>query len=361
MKNNHLSFSIIVLIILSIFLIQSCRQTASEKDCSKNSGTDWKAETSYDITPHFHPSDSLCFCINGESNFKISSVQTKNKVNGFQEVLGFFADAAFDGTHKKYSSGPIGIPDFIDTLSNEQFYSYIRKSDNNIPKSAITALRFNQEWYYDKKKKKIVVKVTDAGLMLKKYSDSDEFLGYQGLCYFKFENRTSDAVPDQLYSLPEILWAKSFPVALNFDSVNPGNIIQPASSGWCESIKIQFNKELPQILFEEVIAGNVDVYPAKTDGSPDFSRNLSESEIKKLITFRDTVYTENPQTGEMDMKVTDHEISPENILKIRINQSWDFDKKQFRMTSKITSTAVLKDNYLMGEVKNSEPLFWIKF
>ena len=82
--------------------------------------------------------------------------------------------------------------------------------------------------------------------------------------------------------LGEIVWAKEFNLAFRKEGdavyITPDQDWQEGE-GQCRPLKSMYQAELPWILFEGVLKGKIRAYPAKPDGSPDFSKSLSIEEL----------------------------------------------------------------------------------
>ena len=113
------------------------------------------------------------------------------------------------------------------------------------------------------------------------------------------------------------------------------------------------------ILFE----GTITAYSTGPIGADDeFTQELTIDEVKGMLFKMDTVYTDNPETGDQDMSVVPNEIKTDKIKVYELKEEWFFDRQKSVMEVRIIGIAPLKEKQNdQGEVVGYERLFWIYF
>lgn len=109
--------------------------------------------------------------------------------------------------------------------------------------------------------------------------------------------------------------------------------------------------------------GTITAYSTGPIGSDDeFTQQLTVDEVKGMLFKMDTVYTENPETGDQDMSVVPNEIKTDKIKIYELKEEWFFDKQKSVMEVRIIGIAPMKEKMNdQGEVQGYERLFWIYF
>ena len=93
-----------------------------------------------------------------------------------------------------------------------------------------------------------------------------------------------------------------------------------------------------------------------------FTDPLTLTELETLFHRRDTVYTEDLETGELVPVVQDIDVEAASITRYLLKEDWVFDKQRSVMDIRIIGLApmheVLGDD---GELRGHAPLFWLYF
>lgn len=96
-----------------------------------------------------------------------------------------------------------------------------------------------------------------------------------------------------------------------------------------------------EILIDAVKRGKISAYSNIDDR---FTTPLNMESFERTIGgTKDTVYVENPETGEQIMKIVDHEFDINSVTKYRIKEDWVFDRNAGRMVIRIVGIAPLID------------------
>lgn len=120
-------------------------------------------------------------------------------------------------------------------------------------------------------------------------------------------------------------------------------------------------KALIIIIKEALIDGRLTAYGnALTDDQ--FNLPMTKSEVEALFVKVDTLFRENPDTGEQEKVPQKIELGAEDIIKYQVKEDWFFDKQRSVLDVRIIGICPLRisksDN---GDVKGFSPMFWIYF
>ncbi len=109
--------------------------------------------------------------------------------------------------------------------------------------------------------------------------------------------------------------------------------------------------------------GTITAYSTGPIGSDDeFTQQLTVDEVKGMLFKMDTVYTENPETGDQEATVVPNEVKTDKIKVYELKEEWFFDKQKSVMEVRIIGIAPMKEKMNdQGEVVGYERLFWIYF
>lgn len=115
-------------------------------------------------------------------------------------------------------------------------------------------------------------------------------------------------------------------------------------------------KKLVDAIFEAVYDGRVTAYDFISD------EPLSIEEVKEIESSIDTLYIENFETGELEMKVVEADLRRDEITKVFLKEDWYFDEENFRLDKKVLGLAFAKESYdSKGNLRGHEPLFIVYF
>jgi gliding motility associated protien GldN len=115
-----------------------------------------------------------------------------------------------------------------------------------------------------------------------------------------------------------------------------------------------------EIILDAVKKGKIKAYSNMDDR---FTTALSKDQIMELLIGKpDTVMVENPETGEMIMKISSREFNPDVVTKYRIKEDWVFDRNLGRMVVRIIGVAPIQDRLNEdGTFRASQAVFWLYY
>lgn len=115
-----------------------------------------------------------------------------------------------------------------------------------------------------------------------------------------------------------------------------------------------------EILLDGVKKGKIKAYSNFDDR---FTQALSRDQITEMLVGKpDTVMSENPVTGQVEMRISNREFNPDVVTKYRIKEDWMFDRNLGRMVVRIIGIAPLIDRYNDdGTYRGSQPMFWLYY
>jgi gliding motility associated protien GldN len=116
-----------------------------------------------------------------------------------------------------------------------------------------------------------------------------------------------------------------------------------------------------EILIDAVKKGKIFAYSNIDDR---FTTPLNMESFERTIGgTKDTVWVENPDTGEQTMKIVDHEFDPTSVTTYRIKEDWIFDRNLGRMVIRIVGIAPLIDqkSETTGDILYTSPMFWLSY
>lgn len=115
-------------------------------------------------------------------------------------------------------------------------------------------------------------------------------------------------------------------------------------------------KMLVDAIFDAIYEGRVTPYDFITDDP------LTVEDVKAIESSIDTIYIEDFETGEMEMKVVENELRRDEITKVFFKEDWYFDKVNFKMEKKVIGISLAIENYdKNGNLRGYQPLFIIYF
>lgn len=119
-------------------------------------------------------------------------------------------------------------------------------------------------------------------------------------------------------------------------------------------------RNLITVIRDAVLEGTITAYSSEDDR---FLKPMTKMEVEAIGAGIDTIYIENDETGEQEMKIQKKEFNPDDIKEFRIKEDWFFDKQKSVMEVRIIGICPVKEKIDMstGESKGSEPMFWIYF
>jgi len=115
-----------------------------------------------------------------------------------------------------------------------------------------------------------------------------------------------------------------------------------------------------EIVIDAIKKGKVKAYSNFDDR---FTTALTKDQVLELVSGKmDTVYVEDPVTGNKVMKVTKRDFNPDEYTKYRIKEDVIFDRNLGRQITRIIGIAPYKDIYNEdGSYRASQALFWVYY
>lgn len=115
-----------------------------------------------------------------------------------------------------------------------------------------------------------------------------------------------------------------------------------------------------EILIDAVKRGKIMAYSSMDDR---FTTPFTKDQIMDVLVGKpDTIYIENPETGEREMKISRTDFNPNAITKFRIKEDVIFDRNLGRRVTRIIGLAPLLDKKSSsGEFIGSGPFFWLYY
>ena len=115
-----------------------------------------------------------------------------------------------------------------------------------------------------------------------------------------------------------------------------------------------------EILIDAVKKGKVMAYSPMDER---FTTSFTKDQIMDVLVGKpDTIYIENIETGEREMKISRTEFDPNSITKFRIKEDVIFDRNLGRKVTRIIGLAPLLDKKSSsGEFIGNAPFFWLYY
>ena len=114
-----------------------------------------------------------------------------------------------------------------------------------------------------------------------------------------------------------------------------------------------------KILSDAALAGGLPVYSTEDDK---FSKRLSPTDVRGMLSVRDTVVIFEPETYSEIVKVVENDINWENVKRFRVKESWFFDTKTSTLRHRILGIApIIEERDEEGNFRFEKPLFWVYY
>jgi len=114
-----------------------------------------------------------------------------------------------------------------------------------------------------------------------------------------------------------------------------------------------------KILSDAALAGELPVYSTEDDK---FSKRLSPTDVRGMLSVRDTVVIFEPETYSEIVKVVENDINWENVKRFRVKESWFFDTKTSTLRHRILGIApIIEERDEEGNFRFEKPLFWVYY
>ena len=116
-----------------------------------------------------------------------------------------------------------------------------------------------------------------------------------------------------------------------------------------------------QIMLDAINGGKAQVYSGMDD---DFATPIDPKEALSVAGgSTDSIYVPDPVTGITTLQVITNEINWNNVNKLRLKETWFFNKQTSTMEVRIMGICPLYDNYdpATGDFRGEVPVFWVFF
>ena len=111
-----------------------------------------------------------------------------------------------------------------------------------------------------------------------------------------------------------------------------------------------------------LVDGSITAYDDGLGEGDQFKKALLPMEVKQLLEKRDTLQTEDPDTGELKEVIIDNPITAADVISYKLKEDWIFDKQRSVVDIRIIGIApVIADKGSDGEFRGPKTLFWLYF
>lgn len=111
-----------------------------------------------------------------------------------------------------------------------------------------------------------------------------------------------------------------------------------------------------------LVDGSITAYDDGLGEGDQFKKALLPMEVKQLLEKRDTLQTEDPDTGELKEVIIDNPITAGDVISYKLKEDWIFDKQRSVVDIRIIGIApVIADKGSDGEFRGPKTLFWLYF
>jgi gliding motility associated protien GldN len=175
--------------------------------------------------------------------------------------------------------------------------------------------------------------------------------------YIKEHTKTKRVVPYTHIREADVMWARRVWRTIDLREKMNHPLYFPTEA-------INDRKSLFDVIRQGLLTdGSITAYSVGPVGTDDeFKKPLLTSELKELFTRLDTQYTENLETGDMDMVVQEINLETRDIMMYNIKEDWIFDKQRSTMDIRILGIAPMKEmRGEDGEIRGYTPLFWLYY
>ncbi len=115
-----------------------------------------------------------------------------------------------------------------------------------------------------------------------------------------------------------------------------------------------------EILLDAIKKGKIKAYSNFDDR---FTTALTKDQVTEMLAGKkDTVWVEDPTTGERVMKITERMFNPDAVTKYRVKEDWIIDRNLGKEVVRIIAIAPLLDKFNEdGSFRASQPMFWLYY
>jgi gliding motility associated protien GldN len=175
--------------------------------------------------------------------------------------------------------------------------------------------------------------------------------------YIKEHTKTKRVVPYTHIREADVMWARRVWRTIDLREKMNHPLYFPTEA-------INDRKSLFDVIRQGLMVdGSITAYSVGPVGTDDeFKKPLLASELKELFTRLDTQYTENLESGDMDMVVQEINLESRDIMMYNVKEDWIFDKQRSTMDIRILGIAPMQEKRGEdGEIRGYSPLFWLYY
>jgi gliding motility associated protien GldN len=175
--------------------------------------------------------------------------------------------------------------------------------------------------------------------------------------YIKEHTKTKRVVPYTHIREADVMWARRVWRTIDLREKMNHPLYFPTEA-------INDRKSLFDVIRQGLMVdGSITAYSVGPVGTDDeFKKPLLAGELKELFTRLDTQYTENLESGDMDMVVQEINLESRDIMMYNIKEDWIFDKQRSTMDIRILGIAPMQEKRGEdGEIRGYSPLFWLYY
>ena len=172
--------------------------------------------------------------------------------------------------------------------------------------------------------------------------------------YIKEHTKTKRVVPYTHIREADVMWARRVWRTIDLREKMNHPLYFPTEA-------INDRKSLFDVIRQGLMVdGSITAYSVGPVGTDDeFKKPLLASELKELFTRLDTQYTENLESGDMDMVVQEINLESRDIMMYNVKEDWIFDKQRSTMDIRILGMQEKRGED--GEIRGYSPLFWLYY
>jgi gliding motility associated protien GldN len=175
--------------------------------------------------------------------------------------------------------------------------------------------------------------------------------------YIKEHTKTKRVVPYTHIREADVMWARRVWRTIDLREKMNHPLYFPTEA-------INDRKSLFDVIRQGLMVdGSITAYSVGPVGTDDeFKKPLLAGELKELFTRLDTQYTENLESGDMDMVVQEINLESRDIMMYNVKEDWIFDKQRSTMDIRILGIAPMQEKRGEdGEIRGYSPLFWLYY
>lgn len=175
--------------------------------------------------------------------------------------------------------------------------------------------------------------------------------------YIKEHTKTKRVVPYAHIREADVMWAKRVWRIIDLKEKINHPLYYPTEP-------INDRKNLFDVIRNALLVeGSITAYdPGPLLDDDEFTKPMLPSELNDIFTRVDTQYTENIETGDMDMVVQELNLESRDIKMYRVKEDWIFDKQRSKIDIRIIGIAPMQEKRGDdGEIRGYAPIFWLYY